>query len=195
MKVSRRSFLKLSGATAALASLVQLGFDMPASAEIATGFRIKHSKAVPTICPYCSAGCGLLAHVDEAKGILLFTEGDPDHPINEGGACSKGASVFQLNSEKVGVLNKNRLSKPLYRAPGTKEFKAVDWEWAFEEITKRIKETRDKNFIPTQDGVTVNRTEAIAQLGGAGLDNEECYLLQKFARALGIVYLEHQARI
>lgn len=195
MEVSRRNFLKLSGATAAIVSLAQLGFAGPVSSAAGSGFRIKHAKVVPTICPFCSAGCGLLVHVDERKGQVLFTEGDPDHPVNEGGACSKGASVMQLNSIKVGETNPNRLQKPQYRAPGTDSFKEVEWEWALEQITARVKETRDKNFIANQDGITVNRTEAIANLGGAGLDNEECYLLQKLARALGIVYLEHQARI
>ena len=41
----------------------------------------------------------------------------------------------------------------------------------------------------------VNRTEAIASFGGGELDNEECYLLVKMARALGLVYIEHCARI
>jgi formate dehydrogenase major subunit len=126
---------------------------------------------------------------------LLYTEGDPDHPVNEGGACSKGASVFQLNSVKVGEINPNRLKKPLYRAPGSSSFQEVEWDWALDRIVAKVKETRDNNFTAIQDGIPAMRTEAIANMGGAGLDNEECYLLQKFARALGIVYIEHQARI
>lgn len=191
MKISRRDFLKASGA---FASVVALGFDVsPVNAQVQE-LRIKSAKATPTICPYCSAGCGMLVHTD-AQGRVLFTEGDPDHPINEGGACSKGASVMQLNSIKVGEINPNRLKKPLYRAPGSTSFEEVEWEWALEEIVKKVKETRDKNFIATQDGIPAMRTEAIASMGGAGLDNEECYLVQKLARALGIVYIEHQARI
>ena len=191
MKISRRDFLKASGA---FASVVALGFDVsPVNAQVQE-LRIKSAKATPTICPYCSAGCGMLVHTD-AQGRVLFTEGDPDHPINEGGACSKGASVMQLNSIKVGEINPNRLKKPLYRAPGSSSFEEVEWEWALEEIVKKVKETRDKNFIAAQDGIPAMRTEAIASMGGAGLDNEECYLVQKLARALGIVYLEHQARI
>lgn len=191
MKISRRDFLKASGA---FASVAALGFDVsPVNAQVQE-LRIKSAKATPTICPYCSAGCGMLVHTDD-QGRVLFTEGDPDHPINEGGACSKGASVMQLNSIKVGEINPNRLKKPLYRAPGSSSFEEVEWEWALEEIVKKVKETRDKNFIAAQDGIPAMRTEAIASMGGAGLDNEECYLVQKLARALGIVYLEHQARI
>jgi len=59
-----------------------------------------------------------------------------------------------------------------------------------------VKETRDKYFIKRNEkGQVVNRVEAIAHVGSAALDNEECYILQKFLRALGIVYIEHQARI
>lgn len=192
MRVSRRDFLKASGA---FATVMTLGFDVdPVSAQ-AQELRIKSSKVTPTICCYCSAGCGMLVHTDASSGKVLYTEGDPDHPINLGGACSKGASIMQLNSVKVGEINPNRLKKPLYRAPGGDSFKEVEWDWALEEIVKKVKETRDKNFTAVQDGIPAMRTDAIANMGGAGLDNEECYLLQKFARSLGIVYLEHQARI
>jgi formate dehydrogenase major subunit len=49
--------------------------------------------------------------------------------------------------------------------------------------------------VETEGGRRVNRTEGIACLGGASLDNEECYLYSKLARAMGVVFLEHQARI
>ncbi|ADG82670.1 molybdopterin oxidoreductase Fe4S4 region [Thermincola potens JR] len=192
MEISRRDFFKISGAFAAVCAL---GFDVsPVHAQVQE-LRIRSAKATPTICPFCSAGCGLLVHTDAEKGHVLYTEGDPDHPVNEGAACSKGASVFQLNSIAVGKINPNRLTKPLYRAPYSDSFQEVEWDWAIEQIVGRIKETRDKTFVAQKDGINVMRTEAIANLGGAGLDNEECYLLQKLARALGIVYLEHQARI
>lgn len=191
LKISRRDFLKASGAFAAVAAL---GFDVSTVNAQVQELRIKSAKATPTICPYCSAGCGLLVHTD-AEGKVLYTEGDPDHPVNQGGACSKGASVMQLNSTKVGEINPNRLTKPLYRAAGADSFKEVEWDWALDEIVKRYKETRDKTFTAVKDGINVMRTEAIANFGGAGLDNEECYILQKLARAMGIVYLEHQARI
>jgi len=75
----------------------------------------------------------------------------------------------------------------------------VEWDWAITEVAKRIKATRDATFERTvtvgDKTVTVNRTRAIAFLGGAANNNEECYLATKLARALGIVYLEHQARI
>lgn len=192
MHITRRDFLKVSSASLAVAAL---GFDVSSVNAQVQELRIQSARVTPTICPFCSAGCGLVVHTDAARGHVLYTEGDPDHPINTGAACSKGASVFQLNSVAVGKINPNRLRKPLYRAPGGEAFQEVEWEWALEQIVNRVKETRDNNFIATQDGIPVMRTEAIANLGGAALDDEECYLLQKLARALGIVYLEHQARI
>jgi formate dehydrogenase major subunit len=66
-----------------------------------------------------------------------------------------------------------------------------------ERIAQLVKKTRDETFIHrTPDGKTVNRTTAIAHLGGATLDNEENYLIKKlFAAGLGMVYIENQARI
>jgi formate dehydrogenase major subunit len=89
-----------------------------------------------------------------------------------------------------------RLTKPLYRAPGSSEFEEVEWDWIINEVAKRIKKTRDETFEKTNaDGVTVNRTQGIAFLGGAANNDEECYLGVKLARALGLVNIEHQARI
>ena len=122
-------------------------------------------------------------------------EGDPDHPINRGAACSKGASLPQLHTVD-GKINPRRLTKVLYRAPGSSQWETKSWDWAIEEIAKRIKATRDATWVTKDEaGYTVNRTEGVASVGGAALDNEECYLLVKMLRALGLVYVEHQARI
>jgi formate dehydrogenase major subunit len=92
--------------------------------------------------------------------------------------------------------SQRRLTKPLYRAPGSDTFEEKDWDWVIDEIAKRIKKTRDETFEATNaDGVTVNRTQGIAFLGGAANNDEECYLAIKLARALGLVFIEHQARI
>jgi formate dehydrogenase major subunit len=63
-------------------------------------------------------------------------------------------------------------------------------------IARRIKDSRDEYF-ETQDGEgrVVNRLRAIASLGGAAHDSEECALIVKAMRALGLVFIEHQARI
>ena len=93
------------------------------------------------------------------------------------------------------VNNSRRLQKVLYRAPGGKTWEEKSWDWTLERIAARVKETRDKTFKLSVDGRVANRTEAIACLGGSALDNEEAYLLVKLMRALGLVYVEHQARL
>ncbi len=187
MELSRREFLKLSGAAAVM------GLSTPK-----TGLAAEPPKSIPlhkkigettTICPFCGVGCGFV--VASSNGSAVNVEGDPEHPINQGGACAKGGAQFQLSAH-----NRLRLKKVLYRAPVSTKWEEKSWGWAMTEIAKRIKNTRDNNWIEKdKDDFTVNRTEAIACTGGASLDNEECYLLSKLMRSLGVVFLEHQARI
>jgi formate dehydrogenase major subunit len=82
-----------------------------------------------------------------------------------------------------------------YRAPGATQWQEMSWEEAVPMIAQRIKATRDATFETVNArGATVNRTTGIGSLGSAAMDNEECWLYQKFLRALGLVYIEHQAR-
>jgi formate dehydrogenase major subunit len=186
MKLSRRDFLKLSGATTG-------AFLLPGGLALAQGQPFPLHKPIgetPTICCFCAVGCGAI--VASQNGTVVNLEGDPDHPINQGTLCSKGQALAQINLD---VGNK-RLRKPLYRAAGASEWQEISWEEAIERIARKIKDTRDQNFMVQDDeGRTVNRLEAIASLGGAALDNEECSLIVKAMRALGLVYIEHQARI
>jgi formate dehydrogenase major subunit len=188
MSLSRRNFLKISGGTAAAGVL---GADIGSPAEVSPpekDLRIKGAKETNTICPYCSVGCGIIVHTKDGK--VINTEGDPDHPINEGTLCSKGASLYQL------VNNPQRLAKPRYRAPGAGEWKEVEWDWALDEIAKRVKETRDATFkTHSKSKVKGTMPDGMAHVGSAALDNEECYMLQKLLRSWGLVYVEHQARI
>jgi formate dehydrogenase major subunit len=153
---------------------------------------VRRSRITTTICPYCAVGCGALVMSEkrDGKSVVVNVEGDPDHPISEGTLCPKGASLYQLAN------NENRLRKVLYRPPGAAEYEEKEWSWAAREIARRIKSTRDATFTARNaKGEVVNRTTGIASLGSAALDNEECWLFQKFQRALGMVYVEHQARI
>ncbi len=181
--------MKLSGATAG-------GLFLPASfaakAMAASEIMFPLHKPIgeaATICPYCSCGCGLLIATGP-DGHIINSEGDPDNINNRGALDPKSISVRSMSQSD------RRLKKPLYRKPGGTDFEEVDWDWAIEEVAKRIKDTRDATFEKTNtNGVTVNRTPAIAFLGGAANNDEECYLAVKLARALGLVFIEHQARI
>lgn len=162
------------------------------------GGKLDGTRASTTICPYCGVGCGICLHT--RNGELVAATGDSDHPINEGALCPKGASITnlrQISDEKGStILNPRRLTRVLYRAPGGAEWQEKSWEWALTEIALRIKTTRDATFVQQDaNGVTVNRTFAIAHLGSAALDNEENYLLQKMHRAMGVVRIEHHARL
>ena len=149
----------------------------------------KHIGEKATICPYDASGCGFIVAAQGGKVVNI--EGDPDHPINRGAGCAKGATLRQLSAD-----NPWRLSKVLYRRPGGTDWEEKDWDWALDRIASNIKQTRDTYWTETDEqGYRVNRTDAIASVGGSALDNEECYLLAKMARALGVVYLEHHARI
>jgi len=185
MDVSRRGFLKISGAVLATSGL---GVSLKPVSAYAQPLKVKYAKETTTICPYCSVGCSII--VSTRQGKVVNTEGDPDSPINRGSLCSKGGSIYQM------AVNENRLGKPLYRAPFATEWKEVDWEWAIEKIAENVKRSRDVSFKTTNEkGELVNRTEGIASVGSAAMDLEECFTYQKFLRGLGLVYIEHQARI
>ena len=185
MDVSRRGFLKLSGATLAASGL---GISLSPAKANAQALKTLYTKESLTVCPYCSVGCGIIVSVRDGK--VINTEGDPDHPINQGTLCPKGGSIYQMAN------NKNRLDKPLYRAPNATEWKEISWEEALDKIARNIKTSRDKSFkARNEKGELVNRTDGIASVGSAAMDNEECWLYQKFLRGLGLVYIEHQARI
>jgi anaerobic selenocysteine-containing dehydrogenase len=180
---TRRQFLKgLTTGTVAVGALTQSGC-APAIPPLKT----RGATNTTTVCPFCGVGCGQV--VSTKGGKVINIEGDPGHPISEGTLCSKGAAGIQV------VNNSRRLQKVLYRNPNGAKWEEKSWDWAFERIAARVKETRDKTFKTTVDGRVVNRTEAIACLGGSALDNEEAYPLAKLMRALGLVYLEHQARL
>jgi len=190
--VSRRQFLKGSGVAAAGVGLVGRAGNAgaaPGPEELKT----QGATTTTTVCPYCAVGCGMV--VSTRDGKIVNIEGDPEHPINRGSLCAKGSALFQVAN------NERRLQTVRYRAPGSDHWEEKSWEWAMDTIAQRVKATRDRTFVAREKVGTdameyeVNRTDGLALLGGASLDNEECYLWGKLARALGVGYLEHQARI
>ncbi len=187
MNVSRRGFLKSSWVAGSGLALGSFGWKA-AYAKPLKEYKLKYAKETTTICPYCAVGCGIIVSAKDGK--VINTEGDPDHPINRGSLCSKGSALYQLAN------NERRISKVMYRAPYSDKWEYKSWEWAYDKIAERIKATRDATFTAkNKQGQVVNRTTQIASVGSAAIDNEECWLYQTFLRSLGLVYIEHQARI
>ncbi len=191
MKFSRREFIKVSGAAAAGIAASGLGFDLSPVKSHAQMLKTRYARESRTICCYCAVGCGAIVHTSRrGDGRVINIEGDPDHIINRGALCAKGASLKQL------AENDNRLTQPMYRPPYSDKWREVSWDWALSTIARRVKETRDAGFErKNAKDQTVNRTTSIASVGSAALDNEECWIYQALMRSLGLVYIEHQARI
>ncbi len=188
MEFNRRDFLKLTGAGAVGLTLGQLGFDLTPVAAYAKGLKIDGAKEVLTVCPFCSVSCHIVGYVK--NGELVSTEGDPDYPINQGALCAKGAALLSM------TRNEHRLEKPLHRKPFSEEWEEVSWDFAIERIAQLVKETRDKELkLKNEKGQTVNRLDASFLLGTSHADNEECALAHQMVRSLGIVHMDHQARI
>jgi formate dehydrogenase major subunit len=150
--------------------------------------RIKHAKATPSVCPYCSVGCATLVYAVDGK--IVNIEGDQRSPHSEGALCPKGAAIYQLH------INPNRATKALHRAPGATEWEVWDLDRAMDRVAELVKKTRDETFVERlESGKLVNSTTAIFSLGGATLDNEWNHIQQKLMRGLGVVAIENQARI
>ncbi|HET9489717.1 MAG TPA: formate dehydrogenase-N subunit alpha [Methylomirabilota bacterium] len=190
MSLSRRDFLKY-GAGVAGTTLATQEIDLRPVEAAASSLRIKEAKVYPGVCPYCAVGCAQLIYVKDNK--IIDIEGDPDAPHTEGALCPKGSSTFQVS------VNSSRLTKCLYRAPGSDRWEEKPLDWMMDQIAQRIKKTRDETFVQRARvggrNLTVNRCEGIAWMGSSVLDNEENYLIAKLARGLGIVNLENSARI
>ncbi len=195
MNLSRRSFLKLAGATAATAAVVGTGINKVVAEY--EPVRLNYAREVPNLCTFCGVGCGIICHVE--GGVVVNTEGDPDHPINEGTLCSKGISHYNISYiydvRGKSQPNPQRVTQVLHRKPGASDYEVIDWDTALEKITRKIKETRDANFETTDNGVTVNRTKAISWLGSAFCTCEENYLFHKIARGIGAINVDHCARL
>jgi formate dehydrogenase major subunit len=193
MDISRRAFIQVT--VAGGVGVSAFGFDVAPVYAQARTLRISRTSETRSTCPYCSVSCGVIIHTlgDRAKNAIpqaVHVEGDPDHPINRGTLCPKGASLLQ------DIVNERRLLKPQVRRPGSDRWEDISWDRAIDEIAHRVKKTRDDTFIEKDDkGRTVNRCEGIAFTGGCTDTNELNYLVVKTMRSLGVCYLENQARV
>ncbi len=195
MQVTRRQFFKVCAGALGSSSLAMLGL-LPedALAEVRQ-FKLERTTETRNTCPYCSVGCGLLMYslgdqAKNAKGSIIHIEGDPDHPVNRGTLCPKGAGLLDF------VHSPDRLKYPEVREPGSREWKRISWDEAFTRIAKLMKADRDKNFqVRNKDGALVNRWVSTGFLAASASSNETGYLTQKVARSLGMLAFDNQARV
>ena len=191
MEVTRRGFLKATG----LGTTIALGFDVSRANAEMREFKISRTTETRSTCPYCAVSCGVIIHTlgDKAKNAtaaVVHVEGDPDHPINRGTLCPKGATL------REDINNPNRLLTPKVRKPGSDKWEEISWDDAIARIARHIKTTRDKTFVATNaKGQTVNRTPGIAMIGGCTDTNEFNMLQWKVITALGVPYRDSQARV
>jgi formate dehydrogenase major subunit len=193
MELSRRSFIK--GALTSGAVTTVLGFDVTPALAQSRELKISRTTETHSICPYCAVACGVIIHTlgDKAgnvKPTVIHVEGDPDNPINQGALCPKGITLRQF------IVNDQRVTRPLYRAAGSNEWKPISWDDAIERMARLIKDTRDAGFeVKDSMGRLVNRLTNTAIIGGCTDTNEVNYLLGKFRFGLGVLAYENQARL
>lgn len=195
MEVSRRQFIKYCAGGLGGSSIAMLGFSSTDALAEVREFKLTRSSETRNTCPYCSVSCGLIMHSlgDRSKNAtsnIFHIEGDPDHPVNRGTLCPKGAGLIDF------IHSPSRLKYPEYRAPGSKEWKRISWDEAFTKVARLMKDDRDKNFIPTNaDGTTVNRWLSTGFLAASASSNESGYITHKVVRSTGMLAFDNQARV
>ena len=195
VQVSRRQFMQVTGSSLAASSLAVLGFSPSTALAEVRQFKLTQAKVTRQTCTYCSVGCGLLmyAHGDSVRNVketIMHVEGDPDHPVNRGTLCPKGAALMDF------VNSPNRLKFPEYRAPGSNEWKRMSWDEALDRIARLLKDDRDANFQEQNaSGRTVNRWLSTGMLAASASSNEAGYITHKVARSWGLLALDNQARV
>jgi formate dehydrogenase major subunit len=194
-QVTRREFLKVTGATLAGSSIALLGFTPePAVAEVRE-FKLARATETRNTCPYCAVACGVVMYslgdkAKNAKASIFHIEGDPDHPVNRGTLCPKGASLIDF------IHSPSRLQHPEYRPPGATEWQRISWDDALDKIARLMKADRDANFVAkTPEGLTVNRWLTTGMLAASASSNEVGYLTHKVMRSLGTLVFDNQARV
>ena len=132
-------------------------------------------RTVPTVCPYCGTGCGMLLEV--SGGRLAGVLPQKGHPVSDGTLCLKGWAAYEF------VESPRRLARPLVRRDGKRE--AVPVEEALSIVADRLRDTVERHG-----------PDAAAFICSAKCTNEEDYLVNKLARAVvGTNNIDHCARL
>jgi formate dehydrogenase major subunit len=193
--LTRRQFLKVSGLSLAGSSLALLGFSPETALAEVREYKLARATETRNTCPYCSVACGVLMYglgdgAKNATASIFHIEGDPDHPVNRGTLCPKGAGLIDF------VHSESRLKFPEYRAPGSDHWQRMGWDEALDRIAKLMKQDRDANFVAkTAEGLTVNRWLTTGMLAASASSNEVWYLTHKVVRSFGLLAFDNQARV
>jgi formate dehydrogenase major subunit len=194
-EITRRRFLAVSGATLAGSSLALMGFSPSAALAEVREFKLSRATETRNTCPYCAVACGVIMYslgdaAKNAKQSIIHIEGDPDHPVNRGTLCPKGAGLLDF------VHSPSRLQYPEYRAPGSDHWQRTSWDDALGRIATLMKQDRDAHFVAkTPDGLTVNRWLTTSMLAASASSNEVGYLTHKVMRSFGVLAFDNQARV
>ena len=85
-----------------------------------------------SVCTLCSAGCGITVKTREGRAKKI--EGNPGHPVNQGGLCALGQAGLNF------LYHPDRIQTPLKRSGdrGNAEFTAVTWQEAISSIAAEL---------------------------------------------------------
>ena len=168
-ELSRRTFLKVTGATAALAGLPVSG---PAQAVQAVPLAGRYGDAgaaplpeqvITAGCPFCQSTCSMKVHVREGRIVNIY--GNPDDPVTEGRLCPKGQASASM------LYNKYRLKAPMKRVgPRGKpeSYQEISWDQALTEIAEKLKAVSAKHGPEALAWWTGGRSESQARAGLTG---------------------------
>ena len=193
--MSSRQFLKSTGTTLVGSSLALMGFAPGVALAEVRQYKLARATETRNTCTYCSVACGILMYglgdgAKNAEPNIFHIEGDPDHPVNRGTLCPKGAGLVDM------IHSESRLKYPEYRAPGSDKWQRISWDDALDRIARLMKADRDANFVARNDaGLTVNRWLTTGMLAASATNNETAYLTHKVARSLGLLAFDNQARV
>ena len=194
-ELTRRQFLKVSSLSLVGSSLALMGFAPGDALAEVREYKLTRATETRNTCPYCSVACGILMYglgdgAKNAQPSIFHIEGDPDHPVNRGTLCPKGAGLIDF------VHSESRLKYPEYRAPGSDRWQRIGWDDALDRISNLLKQDRDANFVAkTPDGLTVNRWLTTGMLAASAASNEAGYITHKVARSFGLLGFDNQARV
>ena len=137
VQLSRRSFLKLSGAAVAAAGLANIGIHT-ALADGVTPGTLTYNEIVPTMCEQCVWRCGLYAKIKDGRVVKL--DGNPNNPHSNGKLCARGQSGIMT------TYDPDRITTPLIRvgARGEGKFRRASWDEALDLVARNMQDIKQK---------------------------------------------------